>query len=377
VRQVVVTGLGAVTSLGADLPASRAALSRGESGLRPATLLDATPFPESRAGEVRDFEPRRHFRAGKALKLTDRRTRFAVAAADMALLDAGFPEGEADREGLGVVLGTSGSDLQMEDLARALGDDPEERAAHDVAGFAGRIQGGLSPLWLLVNLPNMASAHAAIQLGARGPNSTLMTDWSAGLQALGEAADWIRCGQADAVLAGGADTGVIPHAYAGYEQAGLFAQPGFVPAEGAAVLLLEESAHARRRGARPLAELAGAASAAASADGAHLSGALLAALLAALREAGLSAAEVGELALASIHAAPWSSAEASALRQLFGEPPPLLETTSRLGHALAAAGPIELALRLAAGLSGPLLAAAPGFSGHAAALALRPARGDA
>jgi 3-oxoacyl-[acyl-carrier-protein] synthase II len=207
----VVTGLGVMGPLG-SLPAMRAALQRGERASQ--ALGWAGEFAESRGAEARDFDARAHFRSTKALKLTDRRTRLAVAAALAAVRDGRFPEDEAALEELGVLIGTSGSDLQARELSAAVANDPEARCAHDMAHFGARIMDGLSPLWLLVNLPNMASAHVAIQLGARGPNSTVMTDWSAGLQALAEAADWVEDGTARAVLAGGADTGLHPFAYA-------------------------------------------------------------------------------------------------------------------------------------------------------------------
>ena len=127
-----------------------------------------------------------------------------------------------------------------------------------------RIGGSAARDWAPLAHP-ARTAHVAIQVEARGPNSTVMTDWAAGLQAIGEGADWIRAGEADAVLAGGADTGLLPHAWAGFEQRGLFdvARGGaFVPGEGAAVLLLEEAESARRRGAPVLGEIVAHASAA-------------------------------------------------------------------------------------------------------------------
>ncbi len=100
----------------------------------------------------------------------------------------------------------------------------------------------------------MTSAHVAIQVQARGPNSTIMSDWAAGQQAVGEAAEWIRAGETDAVLAGGADSAIQPFAYAAYEQMGLFAEhdgPRFVPGEGAAIMLLEEREAALAANRRP------------------------------------------------------------------------------------------------------------------------------
>ena len=263
-RRVVVTGIGAITPLGPTLAATLAALAADRSAIAPASIFDAGGFARTDSAEIRDWDPRPSFRVPKALKLTDRPARFAVAAARMALVDARWDvDDEMRQESLAVVIGSSGSDLQARDLAHAMGDDPSGETANDVPVFADRILNRLNPLWLLVSLPNMTSAHVAIQVQARGPNSTIMSDWTAGLQAIGEAAEWISAGEADAVLAGGADCGVHPFAYAAYQQAEYFdgeSRSGFVPGEGAAVLLLESHDAAIARGATPYAELRGYAS---------------------------------------------------------------------------------------------------------------------
>ena len=126
-RRAVVTGIGAVTPLGHTLDTTAAAVARGESAIRPLTRFHAgSLMTPPLAAEVNDFDARPYFRAPKALKLTDRRTRFAVAAAAMALADAsGIARGEElELARLGVVIGSSGSDLQVEDLANAIGHDP-------------------------------------------------------------------------------------------------------------------------------------------------------------------------------------------------------------------------------------------------------------
>ena len=180
-RRVVVTGVGMVTPLGHSLASTVAALGRADDPFGPPSLFDTTGFVEKGGAEVKDFDPRAHFRVTKALKLTDRATRFAVAAATMALADAGWPEDDdAELERLGVVVGSSSSDLRPRELASALQGDAELRSVNDIPFFAERILSGLNPLWLLISLPNMSSAHVAIQLRANGPNSTVMTDWVGG-----------------------------------------------------------------------------------------------------------------------------------------------------------------------------------------------------
>jgi 3-oxoacyl-[acyl-carrier-protein] synthase II len=386
-RRVVVTGIGMVTPLGPDLERTWQALESGQSGLGPVSRFDASGFAEKTGGEVRDFDPRPHFRVPKALKLTDHRTKLAVAAASMALDDAGFVDREFDRGRLGVLVGSSGSDLQTEDLARALRGDADMACATNIRAFAERILTGLNPLWLLVNLPNMISAHVAIQLESNGPNSTVMTDWVAGSQAIGEAMGWIAEGEADAVLAGGADTGLTPFVFSAYQVEGLFclqdeALPSrFVVAEGAAMLVLEEREHARRRSARVYGDLKSYATASFPLDEQNC--AVEETMSVAVEQAGWDKCEIEALCSASVFAAPYWRAERRAVHRLFGSSrsagPRLLEFKSRMGHTLAASGAIEVALTLkslaGSRTRGAALCNALGFSGQAATLAV--CRGEA
>ena len=134
-RRVVVTGIGAITPLGPTLAATLAALAADRSAIAPASIFDASGFACTDSAEIRDWDPRPSFRVPKALKLTDRPARFAVAAARMALVDARWDvDDDMRQESLAVVIGSSGSDLQARDLAHAMGDDPSGETANDVAG---------------------------------------------------------------------------------------------------------------------------------------------------------------------------------------------------------------------------------------------------
>jgi len=368
-RRAVITGVGAITPLGATLPLTIAALVAGRSAVAPATVFDARGFACPLAAEIRDWDPRPSFRAPKALKLTDRAARFAVAAAQMALADAAWPLGEAAAEGLGVVIGSSGSDLQARDIGRALAGDASGESVEQIDVFADRMLRGLNPLWLLVSLPNLTSAHVAIQVQARGPNSTIMSDWAAGQQAVGEAAEWIRAGETDAVLAGGADSAVQPFAYAAYEQMGLFAEgdgPRFVPGEGAAIMLLEEREAVLAANRVPLAEVVGYASAAVVSNGA-----LADSLCDAMHRAGWTRADVTAYAVAAPPLTGWRDAAARAVRSVLGECPGSLTFEARLGHPLAAAGPLDIARIVTTFAGGSrVLTSAVGCSGEAVTLAL-------
>ncbi len=384
-RRVVVSGMGAVTALGCSLQATVAALRRGDTGVAPSTNIEVSGFGTHPVAEVNGFEPRALFRIPKALKLTNRPTQFAVAAATMALQDACWPRDSSSLTELGVVVGTSGCDPQAAELARAVGRDPERRTLTDMPFFAERILTNLNPLWLLIGLPNMTSSHVAIQLQAQGPNSSITNDWVAGLQAIGEGSDWIRHGEATAVLAGGADSAIFPHAYASYSQGGLLDAPsglrrsrGFIPGEGAAVVLLEERDHALRRHAPIHGEVCGygaASSAPGVCDTSTVAG-LDVTLEAALREAGWAASSVDEIGSSVVPSDRLTGMHEAALQRAFGHDAdsiPRRTHFDRLGHSLAAGGAIEAALLLAlheAPAPRRLLMNALGYSGQAITLAL-------
>lgn len=327
--RVAITGAGVVSPLGHSLPATRAALARG---------LSAT--------EVRDFDPRPSFVTPKAIKMTDRAAQFAVVAAREALNASGWRERDLVRP-LGVLMGTSGHDLLLPDIAAAIGVDDTQRAVSDTAWCGERLLAGLPPLWLLTVLPNMISAHVAMQTSASGPCSTLMSAEAAGLQAMGEAAEWIWSGETDAVVAGASDSAVNPFVQMAFEQAGLTD----VPAEGAGAFVLERWDQAVARGAAPLAEVLGYASTG-------------------------SGREACARAVATV------CAEAGITRDRFcwtvgdvrHEGVPHFEFNRQLGQALAASVPIALAVALAepsAGEHTDALVTVCGATGPSVAVALR------
>jgi 3-oxoacyl-[acyl-carrier-protein] synthase II len=383
VRRVVITGVGMVGPLGVGLSATLDAVRAARSRIAPVAAFDARGFAQDLAGEVA-FDARPFFRVPKALKLTDRPTRFAVAAAGMALSDARWPASAAAEERLGVLVGRSGSDMQVDAIGAALRFDPDPRVSSDVARFSERVLGGLNPLWLIVNLPNMTSAHVAIQLNARGPVSTVMSDWPAGLQALAEAREWIANGEADAVVAGGADSGVLPLAFGGYEQAGLFDETsraagcGFVPAEGAVMMLLEEIGAATSRNIGWRAELVGwgaAAGAPPHEDAGNAAAAIVRAMRSAIDDAGWNPEAVSLILPGSSFSRAAQEAERLALDAVFGNRVPAVRSgicQAIGGHMLAAAAPAELAVRIAGPGEDPvrILCNACAPSGQAVTLAV-------
>jgi 3-oxoacyl-[acyl-carrier-protein] synthase II len=371
-RRAVITGVGVMTPLGHTLEMTTDAIAAGRTAIGPASLFDASGFPSGDAAEITDWDPRPSFRMPKALKLADRPARFAVASARMALEAAAYPRTGRSFADLGVAIGSSGSDLQARDLVRALASPngaPGWRV-DDIAAFADRMLNGLNPLWLLVSLPNMTSAHVAIQVEAQGPNTTIMSDWTAGHQAIGEAALWIEMNETDAALAGGADCGVHPFAFVAYDQAGLLPngdRHGLVPSEGAALFVLEAAECAAARGTPARGEIQGYATATSSGDcGAT---ALHDALAAALDDAGWSAKEVDVCGITR-PAGPAHDRLGDVVCSLFGGRLRPIDFSRSIGFALAAAAPIELAVLMGMYPSAKVLSGCVGSSGEAAALAI-------
>jgi 3-oxoacyl-[acyl-carrier-protein] synthase II len=247
--------MGAVTALGTDLATTLERWRAGESALRTTTALDGTA---RLVAAIEGFEPRDSFRQPKAIKVADRKTRLAVAATRMALRSASFPEDPEELSKLAVILGCALGDLDSERLGDAVAPDPEGRAASDLAFFSERVLRGLTPLWLLVNLPNMLSAQVAIQLDATGPNQTVITEGIAGLQAIAEGCELIRAGEAAAAIVGASECPLTPFCFACLAGQG-YGEEALRLGEAAVALVLESREHARDRGARPLAEILGAA----------------------------------------------------------------------------------------------------------------------
>ena len=263
-RRVAVTGLGVVSPVGTGVADFWAALCAGRSGVRPITLFDASAFPVRIAGEVVGFEPPAEVERRRARRF-DRYAWFGAAAALEAWRDAGI-EGHDPYEA-GLVLGSShGGESSALEAAAALG-----------AGAK-----GVSPFLIPRMLGNMAAAQAAMLLDLRGPGFAIASACATGGHAIGEAAEIVRRGDASVMLAGAAEACVTPLTLAGDDALGALSRrndeperasrpfdrdrDGFVLAEGAAALVLEDFEHARRRGARVYAELAGYG---ATTDGLH------------------------------------------------------------------------------------------------------------
>src|SRR5262245_39893268 len=211
-RRVVVTGLGVVAPNGVGKEAFWSACVNGRSGVGPIRSFDASGHPVRVAAEVSDFDVLPFVPPGqrKSVKIMSRAMRFAVGAAGLAVRDSGLELDQEDPERVGVVMGTGLVPVDLPELTPALvrSCDPAGNLQTRQLGEQG--DGVLFPLWILKYLPNMVAAHPSLALGAQGPNSTITTACSAGTQAVGEAFRLIARGDAEVVLAGGADSRIDP-----------------------------------------------------------------------------------------------------------------------------------------------------------------------
>ncbi|WP_433544134.1 beta-ketoacyl-[acyl-carrier-protein] synthase family protein (plasmid) [Streptomyces sp. CA-294286] len=353
VSTVAITGLGLVTPAGVGVPASWAAICGGRgTALRE---QDDTPGPGPQDSgkrpayvtcRVPGFDADALLGAQRARRL-ERFSQFALVAAAEALADAGLDAEDWDGTRVGVVLGTAFGGVHAYTAA--------QQTVDRVGAYA------VSPLMLPLFLPNMVAGQAALAFRATGPCLTVSTACASGATALGTARDLLLAGRCDVVVAGGTDASLTPAVLAGFGRLGALADPdggepaaasrpfdtardGFVTAEGAGVLILERETHARSRGARVHARLAGYG---ATADAHHpvaphpRGAGLEAAVRGALADAGLCASAVDHVNAHATGTPRGDAVEADVLQRLFPHRPPVTSVKGVTGHTLGAAGAIE------------------------------------
>ena len=347
-RRVVVTGLGAVTPLGADIDTTWRRLVAGEAGAGPITAFAASGHSVRIACEAGDFEPQRWLDR-KTIRKIDRFAQFAVAAARMAESEAGLDIArEPDRVGASIATAQGG----VASLAECLRELGESQRIH--------------PSLVTAFMPNMAAGWVSMELGTRGPLGAPCTACAASAMAVGEGYDAIKLGRAEVMLCGGSEAGITELAVAGFaamralsrrngDPAGASRpfdadRDGFVMGEGAAVLVLEELEHARARGAKIYAELAGYG---VSSDSFHMTepdplGAGQArAIGAALADAELDPTDVDYVNAHASSTGLGDAIETRALKLALGEDTlqtiPVSGTKGATGHCLGAAGALEAA----------------------------------
>ncbi|PIZ31469.1 MAG: beta-ketoacyl-[acyl-carrier-protein] synthase II [Alphaproteobacteria bacterium CG_4_10_14_0_8_um_filter_53_9] len=353
--KTVITGIGLVTPLGNTTATTWEALLAGRSGIGSITRFDAADYPSSIAGEVKDFDTATTGLDLKDVKKCDRFIHLGLAAMREAVTQAGLLEegGKlSPQQALrtAVILGTGIG-----------GIGSIEEAAHTIATRGPR---RLSPFFIPAMLPNLLAGQASMMIGAKGANVCPVSACATSAHALGWAKQMIERGEADIVIAGGAEAAITPTSVGGFAAMKALstgfndnpegasrpfdsARDGFVIAEGAAVLVLESEAHAKARGATIFATLAGFGQ---TADAAYLTrpaeggeGAARA-MQAALDDAGLTAAQIGYVNAHATSTPAGDTEELNALTTVFGSHTPAVSATkSATGHLLGAAGALEAA----------------------------------
>lgn len=353
--RVVVTGYGAVTPLADNADETWRAVLSGQSGIGRITAFDTSAFTSQIAGEVIPWDPKAKLGA-KHARRTDRFTQFALEASRAALEHSGFEITDANRHRVGVYIGTGiGGLVFLQDQTDVLRERGPSR---------------VSPFLIPLIIGNMAAGMVSMEYGIEGPNLAVVSACATGAHAIGEAAEVIRRGEADVMLAGGTEGAISPIGLAGFcagralstrnDEPERASRPfdkdrdGFVAAEGAGVLILESHAHATARGAEICGELLGYG---ASADAFHMTqppadgrGARLA-MENALRNARLDSSDIDYVNAHGTATEQGDAAETQALKAIFSNGAgdiPVSSTKSMMGHLIGAAGAVEFILCLQA-----------------------------
>jgi 3-oxoacyl-[acyl-carrier-protein] synthase II len=381
-RRVVITGLGVVAPNGIGRKAFWSACVNGRSGVGPIRSFDASGHPVQIAAEVPDWDVTPYLPANqrKSLKIMGRAMRFALGAAGLAIEDSGLELGREDPERVGVVMGTGMVPVDLAEITPALVKACDAHGNLQVSRLGQCGGAALFPLWILKYLPNMVAAHVSLAFNAQGPNSTVTTACAAGTQAVGEAFRLIARGDADLILAGGADSRMDPLLLLAYQALGALSRAGrpphevsrpfdgqrdgFVLGEGAGVLVLEELERARRRGAVIYAEVLGFGSSfdayAVTKPDPEARGAARA-IEWALREACVDRHDVDYINAHGTSTRLNDLMETVAVKRVFGggaQALPLSSIKSMVGHLIGAAGAVEavaLALTLHDGVLPPTI----------------------
>lgn len=347
-NRVVITGLGVITSLGKDIDTFWKNITSGVSGVGEITSFDVSEYPTRIGAEIKDFNPEDYIDKKEAKRM-DRFAQFAVAATKLALQDAGLNLDETNRDRVGVYIGSGiGGLATFEENFKTLLEKGPKR---------------VSPFLIPMMIANMASGQVSIMFGARGPNSSPISACATGTHAIGDAAEIIRRGKADVMIAGGSEATIRPLAFAGFSSMKAMStrndeptkasrpfdlnRDGFVMGEGAGILILESLEHAKKRGAKIIAEVVGYGM---SGDAYHLTApapegeGAARAMREALDDAGLNPEDVDYINAHGTSTDYNDKFETLAIKKVFGEHAYKLavsSTKSMTGHLLGAAGGVE------------------------------------
>jgi 3-oxoacyl-[acyl-carrier-protein] synthase II len=349
-RRVVITGLGAVTPLGLDVPTTWANLIAGKSGVSPITSWDASRYDCRFAAQVKDFEPRQHFFNEKDARRADRYAQLAMASAKEAVKHGGLDPEQLQLDRVGVLVGSGIGGLE------SLGKQDENLLTKG--------PNRVSPFMIPMMISNMAAGLISMEFGFAGPNFCVVTACATSNNCVGEAWRLIRDNEADVILAGGSEAACVPLGMSGFAAMKALStrnddperasrpfdqdRDGFVLGEGAGVVIVEELEHAKKRGAHILAELTGYGL---TADAYHMTQPVPGApqvarcMISALKDAVIEATAVDYVNAHATSTPLGDIAESDAIKKALGDHAykvSISSTKSMTGHLLGAAGAAEL-----------------------------------
>ncbi len=347
-RRVVITGLGCVAPVGNTVSTAWDALIAGQSGIATITKFDATPFSTHFAGEVKGFNVE-DYMPGKEARHMDTFIHYGMAAGIQAMQDSGLEVTETNAERIGVIVGSG------------IGGLPMIEETH--AELTNRGPRRISPFFVPASIINMISGHLSIKYGLKGPNLAIVTACTTGLHSIGAAGRLIEYGDADIMIAGGAESTISPLGLGGFASARALSsrnddpatasrpwdkdRDGFVLGEGAGVMVLEEYEHAKARGAKIYAELLGFGM---SADAHHMTAPLedgdgaRRCMVSAMKNAGINADQVDYVNAHGTSTPLGDVAETVAIKRALGDHAKNIvvnSTKSMTGHLLGGAGGLE------------------------------------
>ena len=348
-KRVVVTGLGALTPIGNDVPQTWESMTKGVSGAGPITHFDASKFRSKIAAELKGFDPLKYFEK-KETRLYDGYTMYGLVSVDEAMRDAGFTDTNVDRDRFGVIWGSGmGGVTSLE----------EEIMEYALNGRVPRF----SPYWVPKAIIDICAGQIAIRHNLRGPNYCTAAACASSAAAINDAFNLIRLGKADAMIAGGSECAIMESGIGGFANMRALStrnddpqtasrpydrdRDGFVLGEGAGALVLEEMEHAKARGAKIYAEVTGAGL---SADAYHITAShpeglgVIRAMRQAIEESGMSINDVDHINTHGTSTPIGDISEPKAIVGLFGDHSyhmALNSTKSMTGHLLGAAGAVE------------------------------------
>ena len=369
-RRVVVTGVGVINPLGNDIETVWAAIKEGKSGVGYTTIFDARNFPTKISAEIKNWDISSVVKDTELWKYRGRHTKFAAGAATQAFEASGVADAIKDPRRFGVYMGSGEGNQDFLSFASMMASALDEEGNLDLVKFT---QAGLETLNPIVELeqePNMPVGHIAAMFNAQGPNANCLTACAASSQAVGEATEIIRRGEADVMLSGGTHSMIHPFGVTGFNLLTALStnnenptgasrpfdrlRDGFVLGEGSAMVVLEEYEHAKARGAHIWGEILGYGSTADAyrVTDIHPEGrGAIGCMRMALEDANVAPEQINYVNAHGTSTTVNDKVESKACREVFGEnamKTPISSTKSMMGHLIAAAGATELIVCLMA-----------------------------